>query len=415
MNVSYRNTYMIDTQKPAGGIRDLNKAGIQSLMLCISAWLWPPEEDFNEAKPKWGRKKNTFKREDPDTIKKRYLDMINTCRENGIGIPIIFAPRFSLIEKRVWEQDYITKMLFESIDFCKKAACPNLIVGMPEKGKDYIGFFEKLAEKAEESGINILLVNQATNLSGHLVRDVLCEPQAAVELIDRLNRDTQNPVFGFCLDMGACNICGNDTQAFINALGSRLKAVMLRDNDGQHNVSQLPFTCVNSGSVVTDWMGLIRGLRDIRFEGELIVDFTDTLAAFSPLIRPTLFQLAREVGDYFQWQIEIENNLKRYNKFVLFGAGNMCRNYMKCYGEKYPPLFTCDNNPKLWGTTFEGLEVRNPAVLKHLSKDCCVVICNIYYREIEAQLRDMEIENIGYFNDEYMPSFYVDRLERENE
>ncbi len=44
-----------------------------------------------------------------------------------------------------------------------------------------------------------------------------------------------------------------------------------------------------------------------------------------------------------------------------------------------------------------------------------MVICNIYYREIEAQLRDMEIENIGYFNDEYMPSFYFDRLEREDE
>lgn len=25
----------------------------------------------------------------------------------------------------------------------------------------------------------------------------------------------------------------------------------------------------------------------------------------------------------------------------------------------------------------------------------------------------MGIENIGYFNDEYMPSFYVDRLKRE--
>ncbi len=147
----------------------------------------------------------------------------------------------------------------------------------------------------------------------------------------------------------------------------------------------------------------------------MIVDFTDTLAVCSPLIRPALFRLAREVGDYIKWQIEIENNLKKYKKFVLFGAGNMCRNYMKCYGEKYPPLFTCDNNPKLWGTIFEGLEVKNPETLKHLPKDYCVVICNIYYREIEAQLHDMGIENIGYFNDEYMPSFYFERLDRESE
>lgn len=115
-----------------------------------------------------------------------------------------------------------------------------------------------------------------------------------------------------------------------------------------------------------------------------------------------------------EWQVELEQNIKKYDKRVLFGAGNMCRNYMKCYGEKYPPLFTCDNNSKLWGTSFEGLAVKSPEELKNLPKDCCVVICNIYYREIESQLRGMGIENIGYFNDEYMPSFYFDRVEREN-
>ncbi len=93
----------------------------------------------------------------------------------------------------------------------------------------------------------------------------------------------------------------------------------------------------------------------------------------------------------------------------------MCRNYMKCYGSEYPPLFTCDNNPKLWGTTFEGLEVKSPEELKHLPPDCGIFICNIYYREIEAQLRGMGLQNIEYFNDEYMPSFYFDRLERKED
>ncbi len=413
MNVSYRNTYMIDTKKPAGGIRDLKNAGIQNLMLCISAWLWPPEEE--EKLLRWGKKKTISKRETPDTIKERYLDMIDTCRKNGIEIPVLYAPRFSREENKLWLQDYITNMMLESIAFCKKAGCQYLLISMPKKDKDYTGFYGKLSAKAGEAGITILIVNQMEDLSGHLVRNELCEPQAAAELIDRLNHDAGRNVFGFCLDTGVCNICGNDIQCFVNTLGDRLKAVVLRDNDGHHDASLLPFTCAYRESLVTDWRGLIRGLRDINFQGELIVDFTDTLAVCSPLIRPALFRLAREVGDYIKWQIEIENNLKKYKKFVLFGAGNMCRNYMKCYGEKYPPLFTCDNNPKLWGTIFEGLEVKNPETLKHLPKDYCVVICNIYYREIEAQLHDMGIENIGYFNDEYMPSFYFERLDRESE
>ncbi len=38
-----------------------------------------------------------------------------------------------------------------------------------------------------------------------------------------------------------------------------------------------------------------------------------------------------------------------------------------------------------------------------------------FSKEIAAQLRSMGIENIGYFNDEYMPSFYYDRIKREEE
>lgn len=199
----------------------------------------------------------------------------------------------------------------------------------------------------------------------------------------------------------------------ITVLGNRLKAVILRDNDGNSDSALLPFTSAPQGQSQTDWLNLIRGLREIGFDGELILDFHDTAAAFSTLLRPELLHMAKAVAEYFAWQIGIENLLKIYPSRVLFGAGNMCRNYMKCYGEKYPPLYTCDNNRKLWGSVFEGLEVKDPQELKALPEDCVVFICNIYYREIEAQLRQMGIENpIEFFNDEYMPSFYFNRVER---
>ena len=88
----------------------------------------------------------------------------------------------------------------------------------------------------------------------------------------------------------------------------------------------------------------------------------------------------------------------------------MCRNYMKCYGDEYPPLFTCDNNERLWGTYFCGLEVKSPETLKMIPENCGVLICNIYYREIEKQLKDMGIRHVEFFNDEYMPTFHFDRL-----
>lgn len=166
------------------------------------------------------------------------------------------------------------------------------------------------------------------------------------------------------------------------------------------------------GQPQTDWLNVFRGLRTIDFDGQLILSFSDTAAAFSPILRPKLLELAKETGEYFRWQIEIEGLLKKYPSRVLFGAGNMCRNYMKCYGKLYEPLYTCDNNSALWGTEFCGLEVKRPESLKELPDDCAIFICNIYYREIEKQLRDLGVKNpIEFFNDEYMPTFYFDRLE----
>ena len=91
----------------------------------------------------------------------------------------------------------------------------------------------------------------------------------------------------------------------------------------------------------------------------------------------------------------------------------MCRNYMKCYGDKYPPLFACSNSERQWGTEFCGLEVRPPEALRNIPADCAILICNVYYREIEQQLQEMGLPNkIDYFNDEFLPSFYFNRVQR---
>ena len=222
---------------------------------------------------------------------------------------------------------------------------------------------------------------------------------------------SDSPVFAFCLDTGICTLCGQDMQAFAAALGRRLQAVILRDCGRQQESSLLPFTSAFQGQPGTDWLSLIRGLRSMDFGGSLVLDFADTAAAFSPLLRPQLLPLAKSAAEYFKWQIELESLLKKYESIVLFGAGNMCRNYMKCYGSQYPPLFTCDNNPAVWGTKICGLEIKPPEALKELPDSYGIFICNIYYREIETQLRKMGIKNIEFFNDEYMPSFHFDRLE----
>ena len=273
-------------------------------------------------------------------------------------------------------------------------------------------FYLRLVPLAKELGLQILLMNGLRNVGGHLVRGLCAEPREAARWLEELNLEAGEEIFGFALDMEAANLCGQDMQALIHAAGPRLQAVLVSDR-GPEGAAYLPF--FGGGyrkGLRADWLGLLRGLREMVFDGFLVLNLRDTAAPLSPLLRPALLPLVKRVADYLVWQIELEKPLRTYPSVVLFGAGNMCLNYMSCYGEKYPPLFACDNNPKRWGEKFAGLEVRSPEALRETATDTVILICNIYYREIEAQLQEMALPNpIAYFNDEYLPTFTAERID----
>lgn len=355
--------------------------------------------------------------EEPSGLGFRFAAMVGQCREKGLKIPIARAPFLLRDTKRTDLEEQLLRIHEESIRCCGEWGCRYLVVrplfaGIPsgqewEKNRSY---YLHLAELAREQNVVLLLENQCRSVNGHLIRGICSDGSEAAMWVDRLNQEAGEERFGFCMDVGTCSLCGQDMHELACVLGSRIKAVILRDCNGHQENSLLPFTCTAQGQPQTEWLSLIRGLREIGFEGELALDMSGTATGFSPLLRPQLLALAKATAEYVRWQVEMETQLGRYGSIVLFGAGNMCRNYMKCYGEKYPPLFTCDNNRKLWGTRFCGLEVRPPEALRELPEDCGVLICNIYYREIEKQLRELGVKRIGFFNDEYMPSFYFDRL-----
>lgn len=421
MNISCAPQGIVVFQYPKQGIADIAEAGFEQMLLNL-AMVCPSGnlELIGKPSQKAVKKgKTDLLCEQPEKMYECMKPVLEQCAGQHLQCPVAAAPYLSRNTKREDLNDLLKKLVIESIRVCKQAGCRFLIVRplfagiLVQKLWEYNrAYYMELAAYAEQAGVQILLENQCKDYQGHLVRGICSDGRQAAEWIDALNELAGEERFGFCMDVGTCNLCGQNMYDFALALGSRLKAVILRDCNGNTESALLPFTGVKQGQSQTDWLNLIRGLRDIGFDGELVLNMADTAAAFSPILRPELLHMAKSVADYFKWQIEIENLLKKYPFRVLFGAGNMCRNYMKCYGEKYPPLFTCDNNRSIWETEFCGLTVKRPEALKELPDDCAIFICNIYYREIEAQLRQMEIKNpIQYFNDEYMPTFYFDRLE----
>lgn len=417
MNILCTTAGTVDALRPKQGITDIAGAGFRKLMLDLRMYCPPGElEGFGK---KHGEQETGGEIcLHPEKLRPGAGALLEQCANANLRITAALAPCLNWDTKRKDLKGLLSRLALEGIGLCGDAGCEYLVVrplfsdGGPEAvWKENREYYLGLADAAEEKGVTILLANQCREVGGHLIRGVCADAEEAARWVDRLNEEAGGERFGFCMDVGAYSLCGQSMRETALLLGKRVKAVILRDCGGRQEASLLPFTAAVCGQSATDWLGLIRGLREICFDGELILDMGDTAAAFSPLLRPGLLAFAKSVSQYLEWQIGIEGLLKKYQSVVLFGAGNMCRNYMKCYGEKYPPLFTCDNDSARWGERFCGLEVRPPESLINLPEDCAVLICNIYYREIERQLKDMGVQNpIEYFNDEYMQSFFFDRL-----
>lgn len=433
---------IFNPEKPGQSIHELKAAGLHEVMFDFGLIVSPAGILFDRNSEEPGFK--------PESAGKYYRTVIEQFREHAF-LPSIARVPFVDVgtdPKGVYTYAELNELILQvdlaCIRACEAIGCKNILIqplfaGIePEKvWEANRKFFLTLAAHCQAEETKLLLVNQCRSHNGHLMRGVCSDGAETAAWIDALNQEAAKGVdvpeqemtgdadalnempdrarFGFCLDVGNCNLCGQNMQSMTAVLGKRLQAVILTENNGKDAARLLPFTSASGRRSTMDWLSAVRGLRDISFDGYLILETVDTTVAFSPLLQPSLVPVYKALLDYFAMQVNIENDLKKYERVALFGAGNMCRNYMKCYGEKYPPLFTCDNNPKLWNTEFEGLTVRNPEELKSLPENCGVIICNIFYREIEEQLRSMGIKNIGYFNDEYMPSFYVDRLKRERD
>ena len=79
-----------------------------------------------------------------------------------------------------------------------------------------------------------------------------------------------------CLDIGHAEMKGLDTSApeMIRAIGNRLQALHIHDNDRWHDLHQIPF----AGSI--DWEEIIKALKEIDYKGEFTLEADTYLQAF---------------------------------------------------------------------------------------------------------------------------------------
>jgi len=91
--------------------------------------------------------------------------------------------------------------------------------------------------------------------------------------IDAVNDD----YFVACLDIGHAEMKGLNTTApdMIRALGNRLKALHIHDNDLWHDSHQIPF------SMRIDFEATVKALKEIHYDGEFTLEADQFLSAYT--------------------------------------------------------------------------------------------------------------------------------------
>ena len=397
-------------EHPKQGFNDLQTADFENVYLDLDM-VCPAHVLERLGKTDFKRDFLTRVAEEPMRLVECASPILECAVKNGLKVSLAKAPSLSKDSKRIDLIETIRVLAKESIKLCGKYGIEKLIVPPICIGDgDDKEFYLSLLPITREHHVKILLENQCKNINGHFVRGKFSDAYEVRTLLTEL-RGTEEACFGFAYNFSNMNLCGQNPYEFLTALKDDANAVLLSDNDGEQDARLLPFTSASLKGCNVDWTNLVRGVRASGFDGDVVLEYADSAKAVSPLLKPSFLSYAKEMGNYFLWQFEMEKTIAKYSSRVLFGAGNMCRNYMLNYGDQYPPLYTCDNNSANWGKNFEGLEVKNPEELKALPKDTAIFICNVYYREIEAQLKEMGITNpIERFNDEYLPQFPFERL-----
>ena len=97
-------------------------------------------------------------------------------------------------------------------------------------------------------------------------------PKSFNDHLDAVNDD----LFVACLDIGHAEMKGSKTNApeMIRALGKRLKALHIHDNDKLHDSHQIPF------SMNVDFVAVVDALKEIRYDGYFTLEASSYLESF---------------------------------------------------------------------------------------------------------------------------------------
>lgn len=246
---------------------------------------------------------------DIDTILEFFRPYKEAAKKYGISFTQAHAP-FQLY---VDGNDEINEKCYDVIDktlaICEYLDCKYVVVHPPvlsmnhDKEYEYkidLDYYRRCIPMAKKYGIMICLENMFTTINRHITEASCSDVSEAIYYIDTLNKEAGGEYFGFCFDLGHMSLLGKNVKENLIKLGSRVKLVHLHDNDGIQDHHAIPFTYARNWgqNLVTDWNGLIQGLKAIGYRGELDFEVGTGCHLVPGEIRVAVLSYVYSIGKY---------------------------------------------------------------------------------------------------------------------
>ena len=231
----------------------------------------------------------------------------------GVKISQMHAPFPLWFEDNPEATDYLMKVAEKTIATAAFCNCPAIVIhpiGTGNRKKDIeinLKMYQRLIPAGKKYGVTICLENLFSVYMGRLADGACSNYDDAIYLIDTLNAEAGEKVFGFCFDVGHANATGKRIKEYLVNLGDRLTCLHIHDNNGMGDMHMIPYTQVSdmwAKKGATDWEGLISGLREIGYEGNLSFETFKGVNHMPKDVEPLVLKLIVGIGKYFRKRIE---------------------------------------------------------------------------------------------------------------
>jgi len=309
LEIGVQTKGLLPEKSPQVAMKQIKEAGFSRIDIGLDVFL--------KNKELYEGKVNSFFDKSLEELCEYFAPYVEAMIAYGIRPSQMHAPYPVRVEDR-WEQNaYMQSVVIpKNLVIAEFLGVPYVVIhpfkmqymhGRKAERRENVEYFKMLIPIAKQCNVKICLENLYESVGGRITEGVCADPEDAIWYIDTLNDLAGEEIFGFCLDTGHLQLVKRDPYEFIKKMGNRIKILHLHENDFVCDLHQMPFTFGNEPKQGLDWNGIIRGLREIGYEGTLSFETFPCVNAFPKAMTDTVLKTIHDIGCYLVEEIEKES------------------------------------------------------------------------------------------------------------